>query len=263
MVGSFAKMVAASQDHLFILSNLIAKDFKIRYRNMSLGIFWSLLNPMIMVAVLTYVFTRVFRNNAIHNYPLFILIGLIPFNFFTLAWATGTNAILDNAPLVKKLRFHREVIPLSVVLGNVIHFAIQMILLILLVTVFGRGPNRHWAWLPAVLALEIVFVCGMALAFSALDVYYRDTRYVVESANLVLFWLVPIFYDFGDVPRAYHLLYELNPVAAVVLACRQILLNGAAPPQSLLVKLTLVSLGALVGGALLFSRMKTRFSDYL
>jgi ABC-type polysaccharide/polyol phosphate export permease len=256
-------MVAASHDHLYILYNLISKDFKIRYRNMSLGIFWSLLNPAIMVAVLTYVFTQIFRSSVIQNYPLFVLIGLLPFNFFSLAWATGTNSILDNAALVKKVRFHREVIPLSVVLGNVIHFLIQMVLLMLLVGFFGHGINRQWFWLPVILGLEIVFVCGMSLAFSALDVYYRDIRYVVESANLILFWLVPIFYSFDDVPPNYRLLYELNPVAAVVLACRLIFLNAASPPVSLLWKLSLVSLGALVGGLLLFGRMKKRFADYL
>ncbi len=255
-------MTPAAHDHLYILYNLISKDFKIRYRNMSLGIFWSLLNPIIMVTVLTYVFTKVFPQ-PIHNYPLFLLIGLVPFNFFTLAWATGTNSILDNAALVKKVRFHREVIPISVVLGNVVHFLIQVVILLALLLLFGRGLNRHWLWLPVIFGLEIIFVCGMALAFSALDVHYRDTRYVVESANMVLFWMVPIFYDIGQVPVRYTLLYELNPVAAVVHACRLILLNATAPPFSLLEKLTLVSFGALAAGLLLFRRMKKEFADYL
>ena len=254
-------MAAAAQDHFYILSNLIAKDFKIRYRNMSLGIFWSLLNPLIMVVVLTYVFTQVFPSK-IHNFPLFLLMGLIPFNFFALAWASGTNSILDNAALVKKVQFRREVIPISVVLGNVIHFLIQMALLMLLIVAFGEGVNRHWIWIPVVLGLEIIFVCGMALGFSALDVYYRDTRYVVESVNLVLFWMVPIFYSFDQVPAQYRLFYELNPVAAVVLAYQRIFLN-MAPPAPLLWKLTLVSLLALAGGFLLFGRMKKRFTDYL
>ncbi len=254
-------MAPASQDHLYILYTLITKDFKIRYRNMSLGIFWSLMNPLIMMVVLTYVFTKVFRQ-ASHIYPLFLLMGLVPFNFFTLAWATGTNSILDNAALVKKVRFHREVIPISVVLGNVVHFLIQLVLLMLLILRFGGGFNRHWFWLPVIFGLEIVFACGMALAFSALDVYYRDTRYVVESANLVLFWLVPIIYPFEQVPSAYRWLL-LNPVAAVVHACRLIFLNGVAPPQTLLTKLALVSFGSLIAGFLIFSRMKKRFSDYL
>jgi ABC-type polysaccharide/polyol phosphate export permease len=198
-----------------------------------------------------------------HLYPLFLLIGLIPFNFFTLAWATGTNSILDNAPLVKKLRFHREIIPISVVLGNVIHFLIQIAILLGLLAIFGHGFNRQWLWLPVVFGLEIIFVCGMALAFSALDVHYRDARYVVESANMILFWMVPIVYDMGKVPSRYTVLYELNPLAAVVHACRLILFYGMPPGAALLQKLALVSFSALIGGMVVFSRMKKHFADYL
>lgn len=255
-------MEEATHDHLYILYNLIAKDFKIRYRNMSLGIFWSLMNPLIMMIVLTYVFTRVFPNHSIQNFPLFVLMGLVPYNFFTLAWATGTNSIIDNSALVKKVRFHREIIPISVVLGNVIHFVIQFLLLILLMVLFGNGFNGRWVWLPVIFALEIVFTCGMALAFSALDVYFRDTRYIVESANLVLFWMVPIFYPFEQVPAQYKLLL-LNPIAAVVHACRLIFLNAAAPPHSLLIRLTAVSFATLIVGFVLFARLKKGFADYL
>ncbi len=255
-------MTTAAHDHLFILYNLISKDFKIRYRNMSLGIFWSLMNPLIMMTVLTFVFTNIFPSN-IPKFPLFLLIALVPFNFFSLAWSSGTNSIVENAALVKKVRFHREVIPISVVLGNVIHFLIQFALVLLAVLVWGHGFSRQWAWLPVVLGLEILLACGMALAFSALDVYYRDTRYVVESSNLVLFWMVPIFYPIHWVSNQYRPLYEWNPMTAVVHACRLILLDGVPPPNTLLLKLTLGTIGVLIGGFLLFRRMNSKFADYL
>src|SRR5712692_10930760 len=240
-------MTTASHDHLYILYNLISKDFKIRYRNMSLGIFWSLMNPLIMMTVLTYVFTEVFPQR-IPKFALFLLIALIPFNFFTLAWSSATNSIVENSALVKKVRFHREVIPISVVLANVIHFLIQFALLLVAVLIWGHGFSRHWAWLPVILGLEILFACGMALAFSALDVYYRDTRYVVESANLILFWMVPIFYPIGLVKAEFVPLYLWNPLTAVVHACRLILYEGVRPPDTLLVKLTLGSITVLIGG---------------
>lgn len=106
-------------------------------------------------------------------------------------------------------------------------------------------------------------MCGLCLITSALDVYFRDIRYVVESSNTVLFWLVPIFYSFAMIPPEYRALYQFNPVAAVVLACRAILLEGRMPPTPLLIKLPLVSLGFLAIGFAVFGRLKRKFADYL
>ena len=125
------------------------------------------------------------------------------------------------------------------------------------------GVNRHWGWLAVVWPLEIVFVMGLALIFSAMDVYLRDTRYVVESANVVLFWLVPIFYDFSNVPAQYKDIYEYNPVAAVVLASRNILLDGVAPSPVLLAKLAISSTFMFVAGLWFFRRLRTGFYNYL
>ena len=247
----------------FLLHNLLLKDFRIRYRNMSLGVGWSIANPLVMMGVLWFVFTKVLAARSEYNFPVFVLCGLVPFNFFSIGWLTGTMSLVDNAHLIKRVRFPREIIPISAVLSNCVHFAIQIVLLLVLAIAAGYMPTYAWLWLPLVAAFEIIFVCGMALIFAAVNVYIRDTRYVVESATMVLFWLVPIFYSFTIIPPEYVEVYRFNPIAAVVMAFRNILLEHKPPADSLMIRLAFVSILTLVVGFHVFRRLRRRFYECL
>jgi lipopolysaccharide transport system permease protein len=249
-------------DYKFLLRNLILKDFRIRYRNMSLGVFWSLLNPLVMVAVFTVVFTKFFAAPA-PNYPLFLLCGLIPFNFFSSAWAAGTQSIVDNAGFIKRVPVPREVFPMATVLSVAVQSVLQAIILIVFAVAAGKYPNVHWVWLPVIGMLLVAVASGFALVFSAVNVYIRDTRYVVESAVTILFWLVPIFYPLTAVPVQWQNLYLMNPVSCAIVAVRNVILDAAPPTISVLMRLSVFAGAMYVAGWLVFRSLKARFYNYL
>src|SRR6202162_6337211 len=150
-------------DYWFVIRSLVAKDFKVRYRNMSLGVLWSLLNPLIMMGVMTFITTKIFSNSSVKNYPLAVLCGLVPFNFFSLAWLTGTVSLLENASLIKRVPVPRQIFAIASGVSQCIHLLIQLSLLLAGALIFGRGVNIYWLWLPVIWGLEIVFVLGLAL----------------------------------------------------------------------------------------------------
>jgi ABC-type polysaccharide/polyol phosphate export permease len=241
----------------------VLKDFRIRYRNMSLGILWSLINPLVMMAVLTFVFGRVFGKQDQPTFPLFVLCGLVPFNFFTGAFLSGTTSITASAQLVKRVPVPREMVTIAAVFSNCIHLLIQVALLLGLTLAYGLGVNRFWIWMVPLWLLYVVFVCGISLISSAVSVFVRDTQYVVESFNLVLFYLVPIFYSFEIIPPRYAAVYRFNPVAALVLAMRNILLDHQPPPMTLLVNMVIAASLALAVGLLVFGKLKRSFYEYI
>jgi ABC-type polysaccharide/polyol phosphate export permease len=251
-------------DFFFVLSSLVLKDFKIRYRNMSLGVFWSVLNPVVMMGVLTFAFTYLAPNRSMPNIPVYMMCGLVPYNFFTIAWISGTSSLVDNAGLIKRVQVPREIVPLAAVLSNCLHLLIQICLLFILVFAYGYHVNRYWAWLPYIWAMEVIFLCGLSLVTSALNVYIRDMRYLVESTNTVMFWLVPIVYtQLASPPLIYAVIDHLNPLSALILMMRRILMDGQFPGMLTLTKMTCTSLVMFVAGFMVFQLLKRRFYDHL
>jgi lipopolysaccharide transport system permease protein len=251
------------RDMLFLLQNLVLKDFRIRYRSTSLGVAWSIANPLVMMGILTFVFTRIYSNPTIHHFALFVLCALVPFNFYNLASIAGTTSLLDNQSLVKRVPCPRAIFPIASVLASSLHFLIQIGLLVVLLLAFGHAMNRYWLWLLPIWAMEIIFMCGLSLITSALDIYYRDMRYLVECSGLLMFWVVPIFYTVEMIPGHLRWLYLLNPIAAVATIDRQVMFTATAPSLALLSQLCAVSVLALLVGFAIFKRLERNLADYL
>lgn len=250
----------------FALWNLILKDFRIRYRNMSLGMIWSVLNPLVMLGVLYVVFTHIrLTSRPDDHFAVFLLLGMIPFNFFSMTLPPSTTCIMDNASLVKKVIFPRHILPISVVLAQIIHVVIQFCLLAIILVLSRITPTGTWLWIPAIFLVELAVLMGCALILSAFNVYYRDTLYLVQSGLTILFWFTPIIYPLSIVkasvkPWMYQL-YLWNPLAGIIDAFRKVVLENRAPDAG--------SLGISAGiaailmgvGWLVFSRKERYFAD--
>jgi len=224
-----ARAAAQSRVRLELLTELVRKDLKVKYKNSALGFIWSLANPLLYLAVFTLVFTQLL-DNGINDFPVLFMSGFLVWNFFNLATLSGTGSVVGNANLVRKVRFPRVVLPLSSVGFAGVHFVLQLGVLLTLLAVFYRdafGPQL--VLLVPALAVVTVFATGMALLASALNVRYRDVEHLLEVILLAWFWLTPIVYpvtfvrdQLGGHPWLFRL-YMANPMAGVVTAMQRAL----------------------------------------
>lgn len=259
--------VAGLNEWRFALRNLVLKDFRVRYRNMAMGILWSVVNPLVMLGVMTFIFTCVRAvSSETAFFPVFVLIGLVAFNLFSRSVSTATASILANADLVKKVAFPRALIPLSAVLSQLMDGLVMVCLLFVFVLLFRVPVTAYYLWIPVIYGVEFVFILGVSMFTSAMDVYYRDTRYIVESGLTILFWLTPIFYSVDMIARSVPLwalrIYLLNPLAGCVSAMRSAVLEASHPDAKMLGAAAAVSLAMLVVGVFTFEIMQKRFADY-
>ena len=258
-----------------LLRQLVLRDLKARYRHSVLGFLWSLLNPLGTMVVFIVVFTVLLPQYDRPNYPVYLLSALLPWNFLVGGLTAGTASVLANAPLVRKVRFPREVLPLSSVLANMVNFFLALIPLFVLMLVMGV-PFTRWIpiFLPAVAIAQFAFVAGLALLLSAINVFYRDTQMILEVVILAWFFLTPIFWpiDFikdqwitfaGMRLSTYVWLNRLNPMASLAAAYRDIIYAGAPIGLDFFARTVVTCVAVLAFGYWVFLRLSPRFGEEL
>jgi len=250
--------------HREVLGTLVEKDFKSRYKAKALGRLWSVADPLVMIVVFTVVFAYIFKV-AEPFFPIFLLLGMTPFRFFSNSVTGAASAVSDNVQLVKKVSFPRVLLPLAVVLSHAKHYFIELGLVAALFLYFPEAFQPTWnlLWLPVIFAIQLTCITGLSLLVAALNVRYRDTQYILNSALLILYWLTPIFYSFRIVPPRFSSLLMWNPMVGVAEGFRSILLHGSPPSPTLLGAASVSSLVVLAVGMLLFRHFENVFSDYV
>ena len=248
--------------YIDVITVLVQKDFKIRYRNSVLGFLWSLLNPLAYMVILTLVFSLLLRVN-IPNFAAWVLIGLLVWRFFSIATAQSLFSIVGNPSLVSKVYVSRYIIVLSNNLANFLSAILEFLVLIPLLMMLGVKLTVHSLLLPAILILEFLLVLGLSLVLSSINQRYRDFYQLWDIALQLGFFLSPIVYDSSLVPRRYRLIYSLNPVTGLIESVRNIFLVRKLPSlfDSEVIMLSVVIF--LLIGLLVFKRLEGRFAEEL
>jgi len=243
-----------------LFGNLFRRDLQAKYRGSALGVFWTVVNPLMLMAVYLLVFGVVWKSPFASggHYPLFLLAGLAPWTFVAAALQSATRSMLDNANLIRKTRFPRQLVPLSVVGAHVVSFA-AMLVLLLIVNFIALPRARATEWLAIPLAVLVVsMVCGLALAAASLNVLFRDIEFIVAALLVPWFFLTPIIYPLSTLAHHHHVIQALhwaNPLSPAVEALRAPLFLGQLPYWGDALYLVVASLLALALGAFVFSRV--------
>ena len=247
-----------------LLFTLAARDIKVRYRQTFLGVAWALMQPLAYMLIFTVVFSRFGRVSSDGMpYPLFSYTGLVPWTFFATALGLAVNSIAANMSLVKKIYFPREVFPMGAILGCFMDFLIASMLVAALMVIYHVPVSWHFVWLPWLIGLELAFLLGMGLLAGALNVFYRDVKYIVPLCVQLGLFVTPVIYSTSEVPASLRAWYLLNPMAVVIDGMRRVILHGQ-PPQlgALMTSTVLVGLFVLLSYAY-FKRVEVKFADLI
>lgn len=265
----------------YLTQNLIVRDIKIRYRNSLLGVLWSLLTPLFMMLVFSFVFKVAFPNNDVRQYSVFVLVGLIPWNFFNGALRLGTVSFISNSVLIKKVYFPRELLPFSAIVSELVNFGIAFLVLIIFLYGSGLPLTVHALWVPFILLTQVLLTVGLSLLLGSINVFYRDVGMILDVALLALFFLTPIMYSldqYGTTTAIAGMTFNVdpaqimrwvNPMASIVDGYRTVLWGTTSSngPVSMhfpfLLRTFITSLLVFIAGYTFFLRTESQFGERL
>jgi len=247
-----------------LLYFLVWRDVKIRYKQTALGAAWAILQPFMTMVVFSVFFGRLARmpSDGI-PYPLFAFAALVPWTFFANGLNQASNSLVGSAALVKKVYFPRLVIPLASVISGAVDVVLSLLVLGAMMAYYGFVPSRNVVFLPLFLLLALMAALAVSLWLSALNVEFRDVRYTLPFLTQLWLFATPIAYPSSLLSEPWRTVYGLNPMVGVVDGFRWALLDGAAPPGSIVVASSLATIVLLIGGAFYFRRMERTFADVI
>lgn len=246
----------------YLLSQLVGRDFKVKYKRSVLGVLWSVLNPLLMMTVMNFVFSHLFRFQ-IPNYIVYLMTGLVFFNFFAEATNLAMSSIVGNFSLITKVYVPKYIFPLSKVILSLINFGFSLIALYFIIFISGLRLNFIHLLLPLDFIYIFLFALGVSLFLSALSVFFRDMFYIYGIVLMTWTYLTPIMYPASIIPEKYLIFFKLNPLYQYIEYARTIILSAQVPSLNQNLICLGMSLITLAFGAWFFRRRQYDFIYYI
>lgn len=254
--------VVAVRKYRFLIRQLVARDFRTKYKRSVLGMFWSFLNPLLTMLIQYFVFSTIFKSD-VPNFAAYLIIGTVMFNFFSEACGMALGSIVGNASLITKVYMPKYIYPLTRVMSSMVNLGISLIPM-LIVCVFTGVQFRKSAVLALYFLLCLTIFClGLGLLLSASMVFFRDTQFLWGVLSMMWMYATPIFYPETILPEEFKFVLQINPLYHFLKNARICILDGISPEPAVYVQCLLIALGALLVGAFVFQKKQDRFVLYL
>ena len=245
-----------------LLRTSVKKEIRGKYKGAWLGVLWSYLNPILMLIVYSFVFSKIMKIE-IENYSMFLFTALIPWTFFTVSISQGSLSTVANGNLMKKVYFPREIIPISSVTANSVNFLISSLIVLVSLIVSGVGLSAYALFFPLILVIQYILILGITFITSSLTVYARDLEHIISVFLMALFYATPIVYSLDMIPDQYKFIMNLNPMAPIIQGYRDILFYQKLPNFGSLGIVFAISTIILLIGYVLFKRFEKNFVEEL
>ena len=254
--------IVAMQKYRFLIKQLVSRDFKAKYKRSILGVFWSFLNPLLTMIVQYVVFSNLFRFD-IPYYPVYLLSGIIVFNYFSEACGMALTSIIGNATLITKVYVPKYIYPLTRILSSLVNLLISMIPLIIVTMLSGLYPTKAYLLIPFMLVCLAMFCLGLGMLLSAAMVFFRDIQFLWGVLTMIWMYLTPIFYPKSILPERVVWVLKVNPLYYFINFLRSCVMDGVSPEPVVYVQCFLISLCVLAVGAWVFKKSQDKFVLYL
>ncbi|MCJ7691573.1 MAG: ABC transporter permease [Clostridiaceae bacterium] len=249
-----------------LIFSLTKKELKVKYRGSVLGFFWSLLNPILIMVVYSFVFSIIMRVE-VEDYAIFLVSALLGFNFLSNSVNNGVSSISANGNLVNKIYFPREILPISIVFANLMNFLFEIIALFIVLAVLGYKFYMYLYLLPLVIFIQFFLATGFTLLVSSLNVFFRDIQHLVSIVMMVWFFATPIIYPIDMVPEKFRIILMFNPMTLFTMLYRNIFYyvkhkQGFEMPGLYAIVLGIgVSILIFLVGYFVFKKLEPRFAE--